>query len=45
MNVTKQFAVCSFCILFQREMEERELDAEEALMYRHHMRVEHGMTI
>lgn len=45
MNPILEFAPCAFCQLIDSELENRELEAEESLMYRHHMRVEHGMTV
>ncbi len=45
MNPLLEFVPCSFCVLMDSELDERELDSEESLMYRYHMRVEHGMTV
>ena len=45
LNYSLTFAVCSFCELFREEMEERDLDPEEELIFRFHLRTAHGMTI
>lgn len=44
MNPLLEFVPCAFCELIDSELENRELDPEESLMYRHHLRVEHGMS-
>jgi hypothetical protein len=45
MNSVLEFVPCSFCELIELRLEERELDTEEDLNYKHHMRVAHGMTV
>jgi hypothetical protein len=45
MNSVLEFVPCSFCELIEVRLEERELDPEEEINYRHHMRVAHGMTV
>ena len=45
INPLLEFSPCAFCQLVESELKDRELDPEESLMFRFHLRVEHGMTI
>ena len=43
MKPTLSFAVCAFCELVSQELEDRDLEPDEDLMYKFHLRTEHGM--
>ena len=45
ISATGQITSCPFCEFVRRELVERELSAEDSLMYRTHLKREHDMTI